>query len=83
MGLFDRLFHKQKKERGPTLTEGAKDFIEGRKDTLTSADVDPAGVEKYGRYERAMALKKSGDLAAAAELLAQSCDPPSIYKGTL
>ena len=65
----------------PSLTPGAQAFLEGRSDTLTSADVDPANAEAFGRYEEAMSLKANGDLAAAAALLQLSCSPPSIYKG--
>jgi hypothetical protein len=63
------------------LTPGAVAFLEGRRDTLTSANVDPLNAEAYARYERAMSLKASGELAAAAALLELSCSPPSIYKG--
>ena len=65
----------------PSLTSGALAFLEGRSDVLTSADIDPANTEAFGRYERAMSLKASGDLAGAAALLELSCLPPSIYKG--
>ncbi len=57
------------------------DFLEGRKDTLTSADIDPEGAEKYAGYERAMIFKRSGHLKEAADILINSCIPPSIYKG--
>lgn len=63
------------------LTAGAQAFLEGRSDTLTSADVDPRSAEAFSRYEKAMSLKANGDLAEAAALLQQSCSPPSIYKG--
>jgi hypothetical protein len=74
------IFKKQQPER-IKLTQGAIDFLEGRKNDLTSADVDPGGSEKYGNYERALSLKKAGDLDGASKLLQKSCDPPSIYKG--
>jgi hypothetical protein len=63
------------------VTPGAQAFLEGRSNTLTSADVDPQGAEAFTRYEKAMSLKASGDLSAAAALLELSCSPPSIYKG--
>jgi hypothetical protein len=56
-------------------------FLEGRSDDLKSADIDPRNAECFARYERAMTLKRSGNLEGAAALLEQSCQPPSIYKG--
>ena len=64
-----------------SLTPSARAFLEGRSNVLTSADIDPANAEAFGRYERAMSLKASGDSAGAAALLELSCSPPSIYKG--
>lgn len=81
MGILDWLFSRNKKVKDVTLTQGAIGFLEGRKDVLTSADVDPEGAEKYSNYERAMSLKKAGDLGGAAKLLIKSCEPPSICKG--
>jgi hypothetical protein len=74
------IFKKQQPER-IKLTQGAIDFLEGRKNDLTSADVDPEGSGKYSNYERALSLKKAGDLDSASKLLLKSCNPPSIYKG--
>lgn len=65
----------------PVLTEGASAFLEGRKDTLTSADVDPKNAAHFARYEEAIALKRKNDLLGAERLLRQSCEPPSIYAG--
>lgn len=62
-------------------SQGVKDFLEGRTNTFSSADVDPVNAAYFQRYERAMEAKRSGDLATASTLLAQSCQPPSIYKG--
>lgn len=81
MGLFSLFSRKKTNQNSFPMSQGALDFLEGKKDTLTSADVDPEGTEKYAGYERAMALKKSGKLSEAAELLTKSCNPPSIYKG--
>ena len=81
MGILEWLFSRSKEIKDVTLAQGAKDFIEGRKDVLTSADLDPEGDEKYRNYELAMSLKKAGDLDGAAKLLIKSCEPPSIYKG--
>lgn len=81
MGLFDWFSRKKPSECTLPLTQGAKDFLAGRKDTLTSADIDPEGAAKYASYEQAMALKKAGDLSSTANLLLKSCVPPSIYKG--
>lgn len=81
MGLFN-WFSRRKIDRGSSaLSQGARDFLEDKKDILTSADIDPQGVDKFVRYERAMALKKAGNLSEVADLLFKSCDPPSIYKG--
>jgi hypothetical protein len=75
-------FPRRKVDQGSLpLSQGAVDFLEGGKNTLTSADIDPESAEKYARYERAMALKKSGKLSEAADLFIKSCSPPSIYKG--
>jgi hypothetical protein len=63
------------------FSQGVASFLEGRNNSLASADIDPEGAEKYATYERAMALKKSGNLTEAAEFLAKSCTQPSIYKG--
>lgn len=65
----------------PNLTQGAREFLEGKRNVLSTADVDLQSVEDYGRYERAMALKKEGRLSDAAKLLLGSCESPSIYKG--
>jgi hypothetical protein len=82
MSFFKRLFSKNKGEvKEETLAQGAKNFIEGKSNVLTSADVNPEGAAKYSNYERAMALKKDGKLQEAAALLEISCTPPSIYKG--
>ena len=81
MGLFKWLSSRTRKAVDADLTQGAMDFLEGRKDTLTSADIDPEGAEKYANYVRAVLLKKDGDIRKAAMLLMKSCEPPSIYKG--
>lgn len=81
MGLFSWFSRKKTDQDSLPLSQGAADFLQGKKDTLTSADVDPGGEDKYSRYEKAMALKKSGNLSEAADLLIESCNPPSIYKG--
>lgn len=81
MGLFKWFSWKKSNRDSPALTQGEREFLEGKKDTLTSADIDPEGAEKYVGYNGAMALKKAGNLSEAAELLLKSCDPPSIYKG--
>ena len=81
MGLFSWFSRKKADQDSLPLSQGAADFLEGRKDTLTSADIDPEGAEKYAGYERAMTLKRSGNLSEAAEILTKSCNPPSIYKG--
>lgn len=81
MGILDWLFSRKKEIKDVTLTQGAINFIEGKEDILTSYDLDPEGAEKYRNYERAMSLKKAGDLVGAAKLLIKSCEPPSIYKG--
>lgn len=65
----------------PVLSEGARAFLEGRKGTLTSADIDPENSAYVARYEDAMARKRQNDLLVAERLLRQSCEPPSIYKG--
>ena len=81
MGFLARLLGEPIDRQPASLGQGAEDFLAGRKDTLTSVDVDPEGAATFARYELAMVLKKKGNLSAAAELLYQSCSPPSIYKG--
>ena len=63
------------------MTEGIKDFLEGKKESLTSSDIDPEGTGRYENYQKAMLLKQAGDLQGAAKLLHDSCVSPSIYKG--
>lgn len=81
MGLFNWFSRKNNEKGSPAVTQGAREFLENKKDVLTSADIDPEGAEKYAGYERAMALKKDGKFSDAAKLLLKSCEPPSIYKG--
>jgi hypothetical protein len=82
MGFFKRLLSKQvRKDPLEDLTPAARDFLEGKSDTLSSSDVDREGTERYETCLHAMRLKEAGDLRAAAELLERSCNPPSIYKG--
>ena len=81
MGLFDRFSRKKIDRQLPALAHGAKDFFAGKKNTLTSADIDPDGAEKYLRYVEAMTCKRDGDISSAEALLLQSCVRPSIYKG--
>jgi len=81
VGLFKWFSRKKGDRDSPALIQGSGEFLDGKKDTLTSADIDPEGAEKYAGYERAMTLKKAGKLSEAAELLLKSCNPPSIYKG--
>jgi len=81
MGLFQWFSEKTIDEDSPDLSQSASEFLEGKRNYLTSADVDPEGAENYNRYGRAMALKKDGKFSDAAELLLKSCEPPSIYTG--
>jgi hypothetical protein len=81
MGLWGKLFGKKEEMQFEPMTQGAKDFLEGKKTTLELKDVDPDGASKIANYERAMELKKSGQVQEAVDLLYKSCDPPSIYKG--
>src|SRR5882724_8815775 len=81
MRLFAWSSRKTRDEQSPALSQGAREFLQGKKNTLTSADIDPESTGMYAGYERAMALKKDGKPFEAAELLLKSCDPPSIYKG--
>jgi hypothetical protein len=63
------------------LTQGARDFLEGKKNFLTSTDVDPEGVRRYQAYGKAMEAKEAGDMAKAEEMLFRLCSTPNIYKG--
>ena len=65
----------------PAVSPAARDFLAGRTNQLSAADIDPVNTASLHRYEHGMRLKQGGDLAATAALLAQSCQPPSIYKG--
>ncbi|MBX3370538.1 MAG: hypothetical protein KF793_09115 [Nitrospira sp.] len=80
MGIFDWFLGKHGHD-SPPLTKGVRDFLDGKKESLTSADIDPEGTARYENYQRAMALKEAGDLNGAAKLLHDSCISPSIYKG--
>lgn len=64
-----------------TLSQGAQDFLEGKKDTLTFADTNPEEAGMFEGFQKAMVLKKEGKFGEAAKLLINSCEPPSIYKG--
>jgi len=81
MGTFDWFVRKHESRSYDGLTQGARDFLAGKTNILTSADVDPEGAKKLAGYQKAMALKKAGRLFEAAEILQKSCNPPSIYKG--
>jgi hypothetical protein len=81
MGIFDWFSRKRDGTQSSALTPGAIEFLNGKRNILTSADVDPENAEKYAGYERAMVLKKACKFSEAAEILLKSCDPPSIYKG--
>lgn len=81
MNIFSWLFRKQHEESSPPLSQGAKDFLEGKKDTLTFADIDPEGAMLFDGFLKAMELKREGKLAEAEKLLINSCEPPSIYTG--
>lgn len=77
MGLIDWLVgKKESSKKGPV-----NDFLMGRTNEISSDDIDEENTKKFQNYEKAMRLKKEGDLASAARILEQSCDPPSIYHG--
>ncbi|MGM0429771.1 MAG: hypothetical protein ACQEQ2_05680 [Pseudomonadota bacterium] len=63
------------------IAPGAQDFIGGKKDTLTFADIDPEGAALFDGFQEAMELKKEGKFREAEALLLKSTNPPSIYKG--
>ena len=81
MSLLSWLFQKKNKKNTVNLSQGAKDFIEGKKDELTSSDIDPEGDILLSNFESAITLKKAGKLSEAEKLLIKSCEPPSIYTG--
>jgi len=81
MGFFGWLKRKNSKQISSDFSQGARNFLDGRNDTLKSVDVDPDGAGKYAGYEKAIALKKAGRLFEAVAILEKSCNSPSIYKG--
>ncbi|MGO3644989.1 MAG: hypothetical protein ACTJFM_13125 [Pseudoalteromonas sp.] len=81
MSLFSRFFKKQNEQQSFNVPQGIQDFIDGKKGTLTSADIDPVGTELFNGFLKAMDLKKEGKLSEAEKLLIKSTEPPSIYKG--
>lgn len=62
MGLFSWFFKKERKSTlsRDGLSQGAIDFLDGKKSTLTSEDIDPVGFALFKGYEKAMELKKQG-----------------------
>lgn len=83
MGLFSWFFKKERKSTlsRDGLSQGAIDFLDGKKSTLTSEDIDPVGFALFKGYEKAMELKKQGKLNEAADILIKSTNPASIYHG--
>lgn len=79
--MLNWIFKRLKQDVNDNLTEGAKDFLEGRKNTLSSADLNPEGTKLYANFLQAMEFKKQGKLEDAERLLIKSCIPASIYKG--
>ncbi len=75
-------FSKKKNEESLTnISQGVKDFIDGKKNTLTSEDIDPKGIALFNNYLKAIELKKEEKFSEAESLLLMSTKPPSIYKG--
>ena len=81
MNILSWLFKKRDNGSSSTLSQGAQDFLDGKKNTLTSADIDPEGTELFEGFQKAMVLKKEGKFAQAEKILINSCEPPSTYKG--
>ena len=81
MSLFNWFSKKTNENLSTHISQGAKDFIDGKKNTLTSADVNPEGATVYARFQKAMELKKEGKFLEAEPLLIKSTEPPSIYHG--
>ena len=81
MNIFS-WFLKKPKEKSPTsISPGAKDSLDGKKNTLSSVDIDPEGAALFDGFQKAMELKKQGKFSEAEALLIKSTEPPSIYKG--
>lgn len=81
MSLFSRLFKKKSEVESPALSQGVQEFLDGKKNTLSFADIDPKGATLFDGFQKAMELKKKGKHSEAEELLIRSCEPPTIYKG--
>jgi len=81
MSFLKKLFGSNTSKPKHRIAPGAQDFIDGKKDTLTFADVDPEGAALFQGFQKAMELKKEGKLTEAEALLLKSTNPPSIYKG--
>ena len=82
ISFIKKLFSRARTTRpSPGELPAPRDFLERRTNQLSSADFDPANAANLHRYEQWQTVKASGDQAAAAALLAQSSQPPSIYKG--
>lgn len=81
MNFLKKLFGLNTAKPPQQLSPGAQDFIDGKKNTLTFADVDPEGAALFQGFQKAMELKKEGKLKEAECLLLKSTNPPSTYKG--
>lgn len=81
MSLFNYFSKERNKEVPTDISKGTKDFLDGNKNTLTSADINPEGLATLDCYQKAMELKKSGKFSEAESLFIKSTEPPSIYKG--
>ncbi|RUP78613.1 hypothetical protein C7Y69_14860 [Alteromonas sp. KS69] len=81
MSVLKRLIGSNTSKPKHPIAPGAQDFIDGKKDTLTFADVDPEGAALFQGFQKAMVLKKEGKFREAETLLLKSTNPSSIYKG--
>jgi len=81
VSIFGWFSKKKSDESLANISQGAQDFIDGKKNTLTSADIDPEGTALFNNYLKAMELKKEEKFSEAESLLIMSTKPPSVYKG--
>lgn len=81
MSIFSWFSGKQNKSASSDLSQRENNIIAPDEHVLTSADVDPEGAKAYSNFERAMELKKNGNLIEAEHIFIDLCTKPSIYKG--
>lgn len=81
MNFWKKLFRSDASKSEQPITPGSQDFIDGKKNTLTFADIDPEGAALFQGFQEAMEHKKNGQFREAEALLLKSTNPPSIYKG--